>query len=140
MLVAHLKEIGAYEAYSLDKDGVLQYDMTKDKRFDIYLKYKDDISKIPDKDIDTYNRQYTLYMEMLKDFEIAGKVKQDGSKYVEGDLLPEALSPRLQNNLKVVADKLYGNYDKETKSLMQEQLLGSLFFQFKTFPLERLSQ
>lgn len=140
MLVAHLKEIGAYEAYSLDEEGVLQYDMTKDKRFDIYLKYKDDISKIPDKDIDTYNKQYTLYMEMLKDFEIAGKVKQDGSKYVEGDLLPEALSPRLQNNLKVVADKLYGNYDKETKSLMQEQLLGSLFFQFKTFPLERLSQ
>lgn len=140
MLIAHLKHIGAWNAYSLDKNGVISYDMTKDERFQTYLKYKDDMSHIPNSEIDKFNEEYTLYLELLKDFENAGMFKEDGSHYQEGDLLPQALSPRTQNNLKVVADRLYGNYDKETKSLMQEKLLGSLFFQFKTFPLERLSQ
>lgn len=140
MLIAHLKHIGAYDAYSIGDDGVLTYDMTKDKRFQTYLKYKDDKRNIPEKDKDAFAREYTLYLNLLRDFENAGKVKESGENYIEGDLLPEALSPRTQNNLKVVADRLYGNYDKETKALMQEQLLGALFFQFKTFPLERLAQ
>ena len=139
MLIAHLKKIGAYDAYSLDENEVLHYDMTKDQRFQTWLKYKDDETKIPNSEFDKYVQERDLYRELLKDFENAGKRKPDGSRYVEGDLLPEALSPRTQSNLKTVADRLYGNYDDETKSLMQKKLLGSLFFQFKTYPLERLS-
>ena len=141
MLVAHLKHEGVWDAYSLNENGILTYDMTKDQRFQTYLKYKEDTSQIPNDQVwEQYNKEYTLYMELLKDFENAGEFKEDNSHYKEGDLLPDALSPRTQNNLKVVADRLYGNYDKETKSLMQEELLGALFFQFRTFPLERLSQ
>ena len=141
MLVAHLKHEGVWDAYSLNENGIVTYDMTKDKRFETYLKYKDDTSKIPNEQVfEQFNKEFTLYKELLKDFENAGEFKEDGSHYEEGDLLPDALSPRTQNNLKVVADRLYGNYDKETKSLMQEELLGALFFQFRTFPLERLSQ
>lgn len=140
MLVAHLKHIGAYDAYSLDENDVLTYDMTKDQRFQTWLKYKDDETKVPDSDFDKYIQERDLYRELLADFDNAGKRKPDGTKYEEGDLLPEALSPRTQDNLKTVADRAYGNYDDETKSLMQKRLLGALFFQFKTFPLERLSQ
>ena len=39
IVIAHLKTIGAYKAYSLD-NGVLKYDMTKDDRFKTILKYK----------------------------------------------------------------------------------------------------
>ena len=68
-------------------------------------------------------------MEMLKDFENSGKtIEENGKKrkIVYGDLFPVGLTSRQQENLKTVADRLYGNYDKETKSLMQEQLLGAL--------------
>ena len=139
MLIAHLKHIGAWDAYYLDDNNVITYDMTKDKRFQTWLKYKDDVTKIPESEIDTFVKERDLYRELLRDFEIAGKKKPDNTNYVEGDLLPDGLSPRTQDNLKTVADRLYGNYDDETKSLMQKRLLGSLFFQFKTYPLERLS-
>ena len=143
MLVAHLKHIGAWDAYSLNENGIITYDMTKDARFQTYLKYKDDTSQIPNDQVwEQFNKEFTLYKELLKDFEDAGEFKDQKTheRYEEGDLLPDGLSPRTQNNLKVVADRLYGNYDKETKSLMQEELLGALFFQFRTFPLERLAQ
>ena len=140
MLVAHLKHIGAYDAYYMDENEVLRYDMTKDQRFQTYLKYKDDEGHIPESEKFKYANEKTLYLELLKDFDVAGARNESGGHLKEGDLLPTALSPRTQDNLKTVADKLYGNYDKETKSAMQEGLLGSLFFQFKTYPLERLAQ
>lgn len=141
MLLAHLKHIGAYDAYSLGEDGILTYDMTKDQRFQTWLKYRGKESEIPESEMQKWIEEHELYVQLLKDFENAGDFKDVAKRipYKEGDLLPRALSPRLQDNLKTVADRLYGNYDKETKSLMQEQLLGALFFQFKTFPLERLS-
>jgi hypothetical protein len=37
---------GCFEAHSI-VDGHLVYDWTKDKRFDIFAKYKGDISKVP---------------------------------------------------------------------------------------------
>ena len=140
MLIAHLKHIGAFEAYSLDENGVLQYDMNKDQRFQTWLKYHKNESEIPESELQKYIQERDLYNRLLKDFDIAGKRKENKSSYTEGDLLPDALSPRTQDNLKTVADRLYGNYDDETKSIMQKSLLGSLFFQFKTYPLERLSQ
>ena len=141
-LLAHLKHLGALDAYKLDENGVISYDMRLDKRFQTYLEWKDKADQIPENsDIgEKFVKELTLYRAMLKDFERANKTKPDGSKYVEGDLLPEGLSPTMQNGLKVTADRLYGNYDNETKSLMQQELLGSLYFQFKTFPLSRLAQ
>ena len=140
-LLAHLKHIGAIDAFYLGEDGVITYDMTKDQRFQTYLKYKGKESEIPEKEIPKWREEFELYKQMLKDFENAGEFKDpiEHAPYEIGDTLPNGLSPRQQDNLKTVADRLYGNYDKETKSLMQEQLLGALFFQFKTFPLERLS-
>jgi hypothetical protein len=35
---------------------------------------------------------------------------------------------------------MYGNYDKETKSLMTTTLLGSLFLQFRTYGINRVQQ
>lgn len=117
--------------------------MKKDKRFQVFLKYKDDleaVSKLSREEQLQFTKERDLYMDLLKDFERANK-KDGNNKVIEyGDLLPDGLSPRTQNNIKVLADKLYGNYDDETKSLMQQELLGSLFFQFRTYPLERLSQ
>lgn len=142
-LVAHLKHEGIWDAYGLDEKGVLKYDMTKDKRFQMFLKYKDNpeaVNKLSREEQLKYSEERDLYKELLDDFARADKKSDDNKVVKYGDLLPDGLSPRTQNNLKVLADKLYGNYDNETKSLMQQELLGSLFFQFRTYPLERLSQ
>jgi hypothetical protein len=43
---AQMRGDGCFEAHSI-VDGHLVYDWTKDKRFDIFAKYKGDISKVP---------------------------------------------------------------------------------------------
>ena len=57
-----------------------------------------------------------------------------------GDPLPQALSPTEANAIRVYADHMYGNYDKNTKSLLQRSLIGSVIFQFKTYTLQRFLQ
>ena len=55
-------------------------------------------------------------------------------------MLPQALSPREVLALKDIADRMYGNYDEETQSLMRNKLLGSLFLQFRTYGINRLQE
>jgi hypothetical protein len=43
---AQMRGDGCFEAHSI-VNGHLVYDWTKDKRFDIFAKYKGDISKVP---------------------------------------------------------------------------------------------
>ena len=57
-----------------------------------------------------------------------------------GDELPQALSPQEANGIRVYADHLYGNYDRNTKSLLQKSLLGSIVLQFKTYTLQQFLQ
>lgn len=135
ILAGHLKTIGAFDAYSLDdKTWQLKYDMTKDNRFQIWLNYKDDESKITDlEERRKFNREKQLYEEELASW---NNIEYD-LKY--GDFLPHALSPRAAASVKAFADQQYGNYDEETKSLIQKQTLGSLFFQYKTYGLAQFA-
>lgn len=64
IVIAYLKKIGAYDAYSL-KDGVLTYDMDKDKRFEILRKYPNRES-CPLTSIHEYDEAYRRYLD---DFE-----------------------------------------------------------------------
>lgn len=135
ILGGHLRTIGAWDAYSLDEDGILRYDMTKDKRYETYLKYRDDEDSIPD--IETrkkYQNEKQNYLQAIKSWQIVNP------EIKEGDMLPQALSPQETLNVKQFADDLYGNYDEETKSIVQKQTLGSLFFQYKTYGLAQAAQ
>ena len=135
ILGGHLRTIGAWDAYYLDKDGNLQYDMTKDERYKLYLQYKDNEDSIPDlKTRREYTQQKENYLRAIRSWQIVDK------SIKEGDLLPQALSPQETLNVKQFADDLYGNYDEETKSIVQKQTLGSLFFQYKTYGLAQFAQ
>ena len=46
---------GCFEAHSI-VDGKLVYDWTKDKRFDIFAKYKGQNSKVPSNELEIYNK------------------------------------------------------------------------------------
>lgn len=138
MVIAYLKGIGAYEAHYL-KDGKIYYDMKKDKRFNLFNKYrrKEDV---PASEIRRWNLQRELYEDELNSWINNNYRKPDGTRLQYGDDLPYGLSPRTVLGLKDMADRLYGNYDSETKSLMMKQLLGSIFFQFRTYGLMRVRE
>lgn len=134
ILAGHLKTIGAFDAYSLNDEGRLVYDMHKDTRFDTWFKYKDDEDSISDiKTRQKFQQEKQIYEEALTSWNSAGY----NLKY--GDLLPQALSPMETLSIKEYADEQYGNYDDETKSLIQKQTLGSLFFQYKTYGLAQFA-
>lgn len=135
LLQAYLKKRGSLDAYEM-KDGVLTYNMEKDKAFEIYLKYRNNFDAIPDKKTEIkYIEQRRLYEIAFDDW-----TKHYGYNLEFGDYLPEAISPTEANAIRVYADHLYGNYDPATKSLLQRSLVGSLLLQFKTFGLAQFLQ
>lgn len=64
LLQAYLKKRGSLDAYEM-VDGVLTYNMKKDKAFEVYLKYRDNFDAIPDK------KTEIKYIEQRKLYEIA---------------------------------------------------------------------
>ena len=132
ILVAKMMGDGCWEAHSLDENGFIKYDFTKDARFSVYLsgdtKHKDYIS------------QKSNYLARIAELNRLGITKEDGTKYEEGDALPMAYLPREVQSIKNFADLLYGHYDDESKSLMNDMLLGSMFLQYKTYVTSRVEQ
>lgn len=136
ILGGHLRTIGAWKAYSLDENGKLKYDMTKDERFQTWFKYKDNEESIPAKDLPTYIKEKQVYENELNDW----KQMSEYSHLKYGDMLPQALSNQHLLGIKTYADLLYGNYDSETQAIIQRQTLGSLYFQYKTYGLAQAAQ
>ena len=134
LLIAYLKRIGAWDAYSINDDGELVYDMTKDKRWELFNKYgiTEDASKAGSdaKEYINVRNAYEIYLE---------KWKRSYPKLKFGDKLPQALTIDESNGIRNWADTLYGSYDDSTKALMQSQTLGSLFFQYKNYSLSMLA-
>ena len=60
--------------------------------------------------------------------------------YQEGDPLPEAYLPREIQAMKNYADLLYGHYDDESRSLVNDMFLGAFFMQYKTYIVSRIEQ
>lgn len=137
ILVGKMMGDGCWEAHSLDENGVLKYDWTKDKRFDVYAKSLKDPSLQSDP---KYFEQRALYMFHIEELNRLGFKKEDGTVYKEGDALERAYLPRENQAIKNYADILYGHYDQETKSLVSDMFLGSLFLQYKTYTTSRAEQ
>ena len=137
IVIAYLKGIGAYEAYSME-DGILKYDMKKDKRFQTFLKYKRE--ECPTSEVWKWEAEEKTYREEFESWKNNQWRNEDGSEFKYGDMLPQALCPRDVLSLKDIADRMYGNYDTETQSLMRQRLLGSLFLQFRTYGISRAKE
>lgn len=134
LLVAKLKSDGCFEAYELDKNGQLIYNFKKDQRFQHLIKGE---TSHPD-----YLKEKSLYLAMVDEFNKSGVTKLDGSK-LDGealDALPQAYTKAEGQSIKNYADLLYGHYDDESKSLLCDTFLGSLFLQYKTFITAKFEQ
>lgn len=132
ILVAKMMGDGCWEAHSLDENGFITYDFTKDSRFTVYLS--------GDKSTEEYYIQRANYLNRIAELNRVGIAKEDGSTFKEGDALPIAYLPREIQSIKNFADLLYGHYDDESKSLVNDMLLGSAFLQYKTYVTSRAEQ
>ena len=133
ILVAKMMGDGCWSAHKLnEKTGLLEYDWENDERFKVYRS-----GDVSDK---RYLDQKTNYLQRIAELNRVGFTKEDGTAFVEGDPLPMAYTPREIQAIRNYADLLYGHYDDESKSLMNDMLLGSMFLQYKTYTTSRVEQ
>lgn len=133
ILIAKMMDDGCWDAFSLDENDQLTYDVKKDKRFEIYFKGETSNPK--------YAEQRALFLKNIEEWNAQGYRKEDGSTLTENDqFLPQPYTNREAQSIKNYADILYGHYDDESRSLMNDMFLGSFFMQFKTFVTAKLEQ
>lgn len=133
ILIAKMMDDGCWEAFSLNENEQLQYDVKKDKRFEAYFK--------GDKSDPKYNEQRTLFLKNIEEWNAQGYRKDDGTVLTEEDqFLPQPYTNREAQSVKNYADILYGHYDDESRSLLNDTFVGSFFMQYKTFVTAKLEQ
>lgn len=117
IFLAQMIHDGTFDAHYIDKDsdGIerLKYDMEKDKRFDVYLKYKD--HAVPDSVKSVYEKQYGLYIAMLRQFNVE-RERTGEPLYKVGDKFEMAYTVLQRESIKSFADESFGYYDLETKA------------------------
>lgn len=133
VLVAMMIKDGCYDAHSLDSNGELKYNPLKDKRFDVYFAKREQYGFKFNPDDKIYSDQRSLYLAMLAEFN-AENAKFGYPKLNERtDLIPRAYTHNQREAIKVFADTAYGFFDSETRSMILNTAVGSIFGQFLTF-------
>lgn len=130
IFVAKMINEGSLDAHSIDENGNLVYDSSKDARYRAYL--MNDRS-----DMKAYSKAKAYYIAAAKQFEKEGVLDANGNpfKYDPSKLqnLPRAYTNLEAESMKSLGDTIYGYYSHEKKSMMQATLWGTLFMQFKTY-------
>ena len=152
MFIAQMMEDGCWDAYSVHEDGEavqLKYDMSKDKRFDIYYTWmknsNGNIDRVPASVKREFLNQKALYEAMKAEFNesmFEGRHIKD-FKDAEDDsewMLPKAYTNRQRDSLKSFSDLCFGYYDKETKSDFYKTAIGVTFKQFMAYGSSKLMQ
>ena len=141
LLLAKLTVDGCRDAYYLNSDGKLVYDMSKDNRFTALKVVNGKV------DWDTSNPDYLKqqqeYNKFMKLFLQEGRVVNTNgiSRPLQmGDLLPDAYPTLIANGIRADADTLLGHFDDETKALMMNTFLGSFLCNLKPLYLLNLSK
>jgi hypothetical protein len=116
------------------EDGTryLKYDIAKDKRFDIFVKYDGNIDLVPANLREKFNYQEALYESMLEEI---NKNSDNPYIYKKGTkpYLERAYTARQRDSLKSFADTTFGYYDVETKALFFKTAIGQIFKQFMAY-------
>lgn len=132
IFLCQMMEDGSLDAYSLDSEGNLVYDWTKDKRFAKFASDPKSNSLDPE-----FQRQKSLYYTIATQFVNEHTKNKDGSDFIlnmnDPKPLPRAYTSKQVESMKNLADNIYGYYSHENKSLMMSQMIGSMWLQFKTY-------
>lgn len=121
LFVAKCMHDGVWDAFSLDKNGDLKYDWTKDKRFKAF-KYGTIGS-------DEYKKAKSLYLSRIREYN-----QEHPDEPIEmTDNLPEPYSKRMINAIRGLGDNIYGSYDKGKRAMAENTSYGFLFGSFSTW-------
>ena len=123
LFIAQMIHDGCWEAHSVTDNGELIYDFKKDKRFDEYIKHREN----PNYKSETFLNQKAEYLYKLK------QLNSEGYNLKVGDDLPKAYTAQDRESLKSFADMAYGYYDHEKKSMLNNMAFGTIFMQFMTY-------
>lgn len=136
IFLSQMMHDGTWEAHTVEtaEDGsrYLKYDIAKDKRFDIFVKYDGNIDLVPANLREKFNYQEALYESMLEEI---NKNSDNPYIYKKGTkpYLERAYTTRQRDSLKSFADTTFGYYDVETKALFFKTAIGQIFKQFMAY-------
>ena len=121
LFVAKCMHDGSWEAISLDQNGNLKYDWTKDKRF---YAYKHGVVGS-----EAYKKAKALYMSKIREY----NQEHPDSPLEMTDDLPEPYSKREINAIRGLGDNIYGSYDKGKRAMYENTFWGYMFGTFSTW-------
>lgn len=147
MFIAQMMHDGCWDAYEVDETDAylkLKYDMSKDKRFDLFCKYKGCAENVPATLKKQFYKQQSLYEAMREEFNTnegrhleTSFTKDESGKIIYTDFdnwaLPRAYTLKERDSLKSFSDTTFGYYDKETKSWFYKTAFGVVFKQFMAY-------
>lgn len=121
LFVAKCMHDGSWEAFSLNSDGDLVYDWTKDARFKAY--------KYGTVGSEEYKKAKSAYFSAIREY------NQDhpDNPISYADNLPEPYSFREINTIRGLGDNIYGSYDKGKKGMVEHESWGFILGSFTTW-------
>lgn len=132
LFIAKMLHDGTYNAHSLDSDGNLVYDPSKDMRFEYYFKNRVKNNYQFSESDNKYNDQRSLYLTIMEEFNSERRIL-NLSNLEERDNIPRAYTNKDRDSIKEFSDTAYGYYDHERSPLIKHSALGITFGQFITF-------
>lgn len=134
IFTAQMMADGSYEAHSVNSEGDLVYDWTKDKRF---AAYANDPKGLRGK-TDEWKKAKALYYTVAKQMITEGAKDSKGNLFKLGaedspTPLPKAYSNKESEARKAVGDNIYGYFDSTKKTLAASTLGGCLLLQMRTY-------
>lgn len=121
LFVAKCMHDGVWDAISLDSNGNLKYDWTKDDRFKAF-KYGVIGS-------DEYKKAKSLYLSRVREY----NQEHPDNPIEMTDNLPEPYSKRSINAIRALGDNIYGSYDRGKRAMAENASYGFLFGSFSTW-------
>lgn len=121
LFVARCMKDGVWEAFSLDSNGKLVYDWKKDARF------KDYVERSPESI--EYKKAKSLYLSYIRMYN-----KEHPDRPITPEQgLPTPYTNKEMNNIRGLADNIYGAYDKSKKAMAEHESQGFLFLNYFTW-------
>jgi len=126
--VAELYEQGIMESLSVDVDGNLKYDQTKDKRFSGIFDGTGNLKTVLS--TDELRQKASLYTAILNDAYKDGTVDENGR-------LTKPLSEKQLIDMQHYALESFGSIDNDAKSTMALTAVGRMFLGYRTWFLSK---
>lgn len=128
LFVARMIEDGVWDAMSINENGDLEYDWTKDGRYSYYAEHKDNPPVNDEKFLHQKGAYYSAILEYNEEHPNNPLNIQDPNV-----ALPSPYTNVYVESIKTVANSIYGSYDKSTKSMWEFIAVGQSLGQFTTW-------